>query len=371
MIYIIYVCNEETSWGTECMKHHIEICQSDSTKKNTGTAGSNSTNAIMGPTSSSKLNTIPRWLLGVGAALLIALILTAMSRQRTVEIAGFVQQAMQSPGPSPSSTPDRMKCVIVTPAGRRQYLHILHIHLQRQKSDFAEWHLWLNTSVPEDIAYMHELARTNDWVKIITDPQSNPAEGSLNIHRFFKHATNANTVYIRLDDDVVYLEDGFIRKLYNARIKNPDYFLVYANIINNAVIAHKHQMSGTFAYRDLLEPGCMGNAWKDPAIAEELHRQFLKDAKANDVHRWHQSFADFAVTERVSINAIAFFGSVFSTLQVGADEEDWLSVAYLRDTGKKNLVTSSAICAHYAFHTQRAHLDGTDILQQYIDVANT
>jgi hypothetical protein len=262
-----------------------------------------------------------------------------------------------------------MRCVVLTPAGRREYLELLFVHLSRQRLDFAmfiEWHLWLNTLVPEDVAYMRELERQHSWIKVITDPESDPTAGSFNIHRFFKHATDRHTVYIRLDDDVVYLEPGFLQKLYKARVScNPDYFLVYANIINNAVITHAHQRGGAFMYPTKVEPTCMGNAWSDPAISEQLHRQFLSDVRAGNLQRWHQSFDPFETTERVSINAFAFFGSVFQNIHVGIDEEDWLSVVHLRESGKRNLVIPGAICAHYAFYTQRPHLNTTDILEQY------
>lgn len=294
---------------------------------------------------------------------LLAVIAAVVATRRARRARTRQEQFNDASGGAPPRT---MRCVVVTPAGRREYLALLHAHLLRQRAHFDEWHLWLNTQVQEDIDFMRQLERDHaPWIKVVTDPESDPKAGNMNIHRFFKYATDDRTVYIRLDDDVVYLEDDFIRKLYAERLRNRDYFLVYANIINNAVISHMHQRSGTFAYPDLLEPTCMGNAWSNPAIAEELHRQFLADARAGNVRRWHRSFAQFETTQRVSINAIAFFGSVFKRIQVGADEEDWLSVAHPREAGLKNLVVPSAICAHYAFHTQRAHLDKTDILEQY------
>lgn len=33
------------------------------------------------------------------------------------------------------------KCILITPAGRRDYLQILVKHLIKQKEDFDEWHL--------------------------------------------------------------------------------------------------------------------------------------------------------------------------------------------------------------------------------------
>ena len=57
-----------------------------------------------------------------------------------------------------------------------------------------------------------------------------------NIFRFFKYASDPNSVYIRLDDDVLYLEPNFCKKMFNFRIENKEPFVVFGNIINNAVI---------------------------------------------------------------------------------------------------------------------------------------
>lgn len=40
-----------------------------------------------------------------------------------------------------------MKRIIVTPAGRKRYMEILSSHLDKQRSDFDEWHIWQNTEI--------------------------------------------------------------------------------------------------------------------------------------------------------------------------------------------------------------------------------
>ena len=133
-----------------------------------------------------------------------------------------------------------MKKVIVTPAGRERYLQTLVKYIKREVGTFDEWHLWLNTNIQSDIDYCRQLEQTYSWIKVITIPTVNEVLLT-NIYKFFKYAQDIDSVYIRLDDDIVYLEPGFFDKLFKKRLENPEPFLVYPNIINNAIISHIHQ----------------------------------------------------------------------------------------------------------------------------------
>jgi len=265
------------------------------------------------------------------------------------------------------------KCVVVTPAGRRCYLEILAKHLAKQTHSFEEWHLWQNTSNGDDIACMNELASQYSWVKVIQVPNSDPGAGNFNIHRFFDTTRDPNTIYIRLDDDIVWLDDNFIADMYQARIDNPSYFLVYPNIVNNGITCHLHQRTGAFKYDGVfIEYACMGNAWSDPKISVALHHQFLDSVEQGDVEKWRNCFKQWIalIHERISINSFAFFGKTFANIHVGHDEEDWLSCVYPRDHKMCNLIVGSPMCVHYAFYTQRPSVnEDPNILLRYKAIA--
>ena len=128
-----------------------------------------------------------------------------------------------------------MIVIVVTPSGRKRYLEKLYKHLCNQKTDFQYWHLWINTVDKNDIEYMKTLEKENSWIKLI-HIENLICTSNENISKFFRYAVDPDTVYIRLDDDVVWLENNFIKKLSTFRIENPEYFLVFANIVNNNVI---------------------------------------------------------------------------------------------------------------------------------------
>lgn len=249
----------------------------------------------------------------------------------------------------------QVKRIIVTPAGRRRYVEVLARHLAAQRSSFDEWHLWLNTENAEDIAFL----RSQDAV-VIEPEGSNPGEALLNIHRFFPvDSREPGALYLRLDDDVVWMEPGFIDSMFSYREKS-DAFLVSANVVNNAICSHLHWRFG-------VAPRCGyvcvdAEGWGNPLYAERVHRSFL----SSDLNSWKFPSWRMAVGERISINAISWTGDKFAQFggAVGHDEENWLTEVAPASLGEV-VIHGGAVCSHFAFHTQRAHLDSTNLLDTY------
>jgi hypothetical protein len=124
------------------------------------------------------------------------------------------------------------KVIVVIPAGRKRYLEILIPYLLNptNRAIIDECRLWLNTDVEEDIAYIKSLQ--SDFIKI--DEYNNPK----NIHRIASFLSlapnNSNIIYLRLDDDICFVDSNAILNLVKFRYENPNYFLVYGNIANNS-----------------------------------------------------------------------------------------------------------------------------------------
>ena len=55
---------------------------------------------------------------------------------------------------------DRFRVIVVTPAGRERYMRLLASHVLHSPL-VDEWHLWLNTREPADLAYMRGLAEAH------------------------------------------------------------------------------------------------------------------------------------------------------------------------------------------------------------------
>lgn len=262
-----------------------------------------------------------------------------------------------------------MRKIVVTPAGRQRYLEVLYLNMLRELRTFDEWHLWINTNIESDIQYCKKLASENDWIKTI-EIENIQSVDNLNIHKFFKYAQDPQAIYIRLDDDIVYLEPDFFEKLFRFRQENPDPFLIYGNIINNAIISHIHQKNNRFQFNQQAGYHCTDRiGWDNAHYAEAIHRSFIHDTRTGQLDKWHRSFETWVCSqyERVSINCISWLGSTFNAFNgdVGRDEEEWLSTQKPREISKPNVIYSGAIAAHFSFYTQRPHLDSTNLLEEY------
>jgi len=263
-----------------------------------------------------------------------------------------------------------MKRILVTPAGRKRYLEILFNHLNNLKNEFDEWILWVNTENVDDIQYMEKLESENEFIKLQRTKIG--VRGSQTIFHFFKECVDENSVYIRLDDDIVYIKPNSLKNLFNFRINNPNYFLVYGNIVNNAIISHLYQRVGAITSEFVFGYNCIDhNGWNNPIASESIHRRFFELYESNQL-------ADFSINdwilkhyERCSINVISWLGSEFKKFDgnVGFDEEAWLSCDKPRELQKPNIIFGDSLFVHYAFFTQRNHMDNTNILELYKNIS--
>ena len=160
-----------------------------------------------------------------------------------------------------------MKRIVVTPAGRQSYLQLLYQHLASQKNYFDEWRLWLNTVHEPDIAFCRELAARHSWIKPVE--LTVPHAGGHSIHSFYKNCVDPSAAYLRIDDDVVWLEDDFVDKMFDYRLRHPEFFLVFGNIVNNAVISHIYQRCGLvdYTYGNCLYDCLCAVGWASPDFA--------------------------------------------------------------------------------------------------------
>src|SRR5262245_41317243 len=133
----------------------------------------------------------------------------------------------------PSPVPIPMKLIVVTPAGREKYLRLLS-HYVLGSSEVAEWHLWDNCRNDSDRAYLHSLAPTDSRGKL---KQLHGADGGFGIiGSFFQFCDDPDAFYLRLDDDIVFIEDGFFTKFLARAVAERGKAIWFAPIIiNNAI----------------------------------------------------------------------------------------------------------------------------------------
>ena len=265
------------------------------------------------------------------------------------------------------------RVIAVTPAGRRRYMALLlsFTHREHLAGFIDEHHLTVNTTDIADVEWCKRVAEQFPFVKLDWLPKGQ-AGGWHNIHKMFIHCIDPDTIYIRLDDDIIYIAPDAIWRLVQFRLENPGYFLAFANTINNAICSHLHYRMGILDWPAMPGYDCMDAiGWNNPAFAEHAHRTFLGRLENGTVDRYRFSRWEVGNHERFSINAFAFRGEDFAAFKgaVKQDEEPWLTQVKTVECGKINAICGESIMSHFAFYTQRDHIDNTDILARYRDVA--
>ncbi|MEM7464784.1 MAG: hypothetical protein AAF362_19100, partial [Pseudomonadota bacterium] len=231
--------------------------------------------------------------------------------------------------------------------------------------------IWINTTDPADLAFIEALGK-HDKIRLIEQPDGE-INGNSSINAFFRYAMEPDEVYIRFDDDIVWMKPDTIEKIVEFRLNNPDYFLVVPFIINNAICTSVLQAQGKLSDFRRVAPYCLDkNGWASEIFAEKLHRQAIKEINDNNISEFSGVDAQFAAC-RFSINCISWFGSdlkPFDQIYAGSDEVQ-ISYAIPMLANRTNAIVADTLVSHFAFYTQREHLDATDILKCYYDLRGT
>jgi len=261
---------------------------------------------------------------------------------------------------------DHYKVVCNTAAGRRRYMQYL-VPFVVACDIVDRYDIWVNTINKQDIAFFRLLAKSFPKINLVWQPDG-IVNGNASINAFYKQCIEEDTIYFKLDDDIVWMEPGLIEKMMRFRINNPEYFLVSPLVINNALCTYILQNAGkiqlnryypAYALDDIL--------WKSGEFALQLHNWFLNTQLPEQQYKNLHCGARPVAMNRFSINAILWFGQEMKKFDgiVPGDDEEWLSVVKPTELGLGNCFNGDAIVAHFAFYTQRENLDKGNILEQY------
>lgn len=272
----------------------------------------------------------------------------------------------------------------MTPAGRKRYLEVLVPHILNQRPHFSAHIFWLNTTVKADIDYIKNVCRLYPDFFSYTEPRV-PVDGNNSISHFFKGCVEEDAIYIRFDDDICWLSPSAVREIVNFRLENPEYFLIFGNIVNNSLCNYLHQRIGALDLNvgdesDLAYTCTDAESWGKGVVASRVHDAFLKALELTDERKYSFGRRVLADYERFSINFMAWFGRDFAEFngEVGSDklgiprcqEEPWLTEWAPKVFTRPNCICGEALAAHYAFYPQRDYLESeTNILERYKELA--
>lgn len=263
------------------------------------------------------------------------------------------------------------KVSIVIPAGRERYLSIMKKFLYRKMEEglIDEVQLWLNTINPTDIAYIDSMGAENPKVKVYRlDEAIIPTWESYNAlqtYKFFKHTHQDDTIYIRLDDDIIWIEEGAIEKICQARIDHPDAFAIYPNIINSTLCTSWHQEIGALSEEaGIVRKERPGNPdwayldafnYTDTGLINHIHNTFKKRYEEGSLSAYYLPSKSFDDYKHFSICSLAWWGK--DKISPGTVEEPQLSYELPMLFKRPIWFVGDALMVHFSYHTQRTALE--------------
>jgi hypothetical protein len=274
------------------------------------------------------------------------------------------------------------RVVVVCPAGRRHVAEIMRRYVERARPVVDEFHWWLNTDNPEDLEYFHGLARAapDFYCTIAVEGRIWFKRRHMTIGRFFRFAIDPRTIYVRIDDDMVWIEEHAIAALLDHRLSYPTAYLVYGNIVNSSRFMHLHQKQGAF------DPGFpISYNINDPTNRQSVpaalaaHRALLHTLEAIEAGGDRNTLLEpwtrfgrhvFGPGEHNDVNMICWFGGDFATWNGicpwNIHEEQWICLRMPARQARLHEACGAALCAHYASVPQWAGLDThPEILERY------
>ena len=279
---------------------------------------------------------------------------------------------------------DGRRVVAWIPYGRERTVSILIEYLRRdvERGIVDEVWLCLNTDpgqVP-DLRYAYELAKRFPFVRIKDRPTGMPRlhPKQRNTGYFYRYMTDRDTVFVRFDDDIIYVHDDAVARLVRHKVQTPESVCSFALIWNNSIVSWFLQQAGIIPrdFGTVGGPYCMdGVGWASGDFAVKIHRLLLEhiDAGTTEQVFLYQDFP-LKVGMQFSVSCFASLGSRYADLSMPGvlepdEEESWHTVHEPRRIDQPNMIVGNALVSHYTFFPQQREVFETDILDRYRHIA--
>lgn len=319
------------------------------------------------------------------------------------------------------------RIVAFTPYGRERTSVILSIYLARehQRGILDEWWLCANVDNHQagDMTWAENVSSILDWVKIKKRPcagqdacprierdnmcsrrcqvyEGQPHDWTLgprrpkqmNTGRFYLLMQDPDTIFIRFDDDIIWIHEQAITAMVDELLDNPQHPLcVFPVIWNNAVSSYYLQTHGHLPARwtddkgqehSELKAAVKPNAidpigWGSPKFAAGIHDLLL--------HHLEHGNPDACLTpdlywldpvQRFSVSTFAISGAEYCADDIKGvldwdEEEHWHTGHRTGTLHRQNVLTGMSQVAHYTFFTQADYIRAQrpDILNRYWNLA--
>jgi hypothetical protein len=303
-----------------------------------------------------------------------------------------------------------IKTIAVTFAGRKPFMEVLFPYIKKYESLIDEYHVYAATNNQEDLQYIDDFASENSFVKVFKVKDNE--EPVVLWNECYKNSQDSDSIYIKLDDDIVYIDENLFTDFAEFRKSNPQYPIIYPLIVNNSYMSwiFQEKMGLEFSTRtefnnrwdtvigrmvDYLKhnpiPDRIINVipedfilcptgWGDVNFAKSVHNRFLDCLDNDKLDDFKKSIDGSDGMELlnfppVSINCCSWTGSGMKeyTEKLGDvwQDESWLSVYLPIIMGKPNYIYFNSIVSHFSYYKQmQGGIMESNILERYNKIKN-
>jgi hypothetical protein len=272
------------------------------------------------------------------------------------------------------------RVVAWTPFGREETVSILKEYMARDHAAGVvdRWDLYMNTDADQvtDRNYGYGLAEAHGWIRAVERPAGEKVlhPKQLNTGRYYRYAVEENTVYVRFDDDIVYVHPDAITRMAQAKVSSPS-LVVFPIVWHNAVCSYYLQQLGKIPkeFGVVKAAYCMDPVgWSDGEFARKIHELLLGHIEAGTVEELflHHDI-QLPMALQFSVSCFAALSDAYRAMKpIGHldyyEEEAWHTIHRPPKIGHPNMITGNALVAHLSFlhHTNYIRRE-TDILTRY------
>lgn len=309
-----------------------------------------------------------------------------------------------------------MRKIAMTFAGRKKFLEILFTYVERYKNHIDEYRIYAATDNKEDLDYIKEWANGKSYVRVIWPDKEKYTSIDHNGLPYFnpepmwndawKDCAEEDCVYVKLDDDIVYIDENLFTDFIDFRIANPQYPMVYPLITNNSFCSWltQEKMGFEFPVRSVYNqtwsavsemvkirvqkdgiPERMTDlvgenilhcpaGWGNISFASAVHENFLnhlENSRLEEFKTTRDGSTGYLIESYapISINCCSWLGSSLKefTSKYGEvfHDETWVSTFVPMLEEKPNFVYFGSAVAHFSYYVQQDGLLKTNILQRY------
>ncbi|KAH7013222.1 hypothetical protein EDB80DRAFT_749022 [Ilyonectria destructans] len=314
--------------------------------------------------------------------------------------------------------------------GRRQPVSILDCYLKRnliKNGGMLDGVIFVErTSDALDLDLLHRLTQSEPayetWhIEMADDDQFSSGFGNS------YDRIEDDVLYIKIDDDIVFMEDSVIPSIVQKKLDHPEYYIVSANIVNQPLLSwihwnldavkpylpevgrlspvvnssidwrpselpywkrpnqfnldewepsegglHRwlplnrkkdHILDGTPIKETEYNP--YGRGWTQWKIGAQEHYSFLENLEKDELWQYKFGTWDFQY-DRMGIQFVAMMGRDINIAKpIEADDENHFSCTMARKLGRHAVADGRGLAVHYSFGSQREGMEKTDVLERY------